>query len=96
MKHRDAKIYDSNFKFCQEENSSSSDGNDDIARDKTSKKPMYLKDYEREQLLEKGSRAGLSDEDEEVGQPLSYVKEQQQLKDRSADVARMDRSGRAK
>ena len=84
VKHRDAKIYDENFKFYQEESCNGSGGNNSVGSEKTSKKPLYLKDYERKQLLEEGSRAGLSDEDEdkEEGRPLSYVKEQQQLKDR--------------
>ena len=89
VKHRDAKIYDKDFKFLQEETSNDSDGSDHFGCDKTStKKPMYLKDYERNQLLEEGSQAGLSDEDEdkEEKKPLSYVKEQQQLRDRWANA----------
>ena len=85
VKHRDTKIYSENFKFFQEESSNASDGKDNVGRDKISKKkPMFLKDYERKQLLEEGSRAGLSDEDEDKGErrPLSYVEEQQQLKER--------------
>ena len=46
-------------------------------------KPMYLKDYERNRLLEKGVEAGLTDsEDEEKDESTTYVQEQLKLKER--------------
>ena len=47
-------------------------------------KPMYLKDYERNRLLEKGVEAGLTDseDDEEKDESITYVQEQLKLKER--------------
>ena len=57
-------------------------------------KPLYLKDYERQQLLEKGNKAFVSDSEDEEGsnkkgfienkkkEELTYNQEQEQLKKR--------------
>ena len=47
-------------------------------------KPMYLKDYERNRLLEKGVEAGLTDseDEEEKDESTTYVQEQLKLKER--------------
>nr|CAG4651816.1 EOG090X05XL [Triops cancriformis] len=74
LKKKDAKIYDPNSRFFE---------NDEIdltARfkkgSKKEEKPMYIRDYQRQILLEKSGQ--ISDEEEE--KPKTYVQEQHELK----------------
>ena len=68
---------------------------DEGVKKEKQEKPMLLKDYERKRLLEKGSKAYLSDTDDEEGvgpssrylenmnpEELTYNQEQEQLKKR--------------
>ena len=55
---------------------SSSDENKPVKRTK----PVFLKDFERQQLLEKGELAGLSDDDDDDGRVITHSEEQEQLK----------------
>lgn len=75
LKNKDPKIYDDSVKFF-----------DDTPIDPTVKKKkkeqtMFLKDYERQMLLEHGSK-GFDDEDNEDPQSrgLTYVEEQENIK----------------
>ncbi|KAK3747285.1 hypothetical protein QZH41_016854 [Actinostola sp. cb2023] len=82
LKKKDPKIYDQNVHFYENESSSEDEGE----TSKKPEKPIYLKDYERQQLLEKGSKAFVSDDesdddDEEHQKDLTYNEEQKALKD---------------
>lgn len=58
LKKKDPKIYDSNVNFFKKINP-------EVKKDKKAKEqPMYLKDYERKLILEKGGI--LSDEEDET------------------------------
>lgn len=61
MKSKDPRIYDENTKFFEE-----NDNENSGASKKRAKKdqPLYLKDYERKILLEKGGKLSDSDDDE--------------------------------
>ena len=90
LKKGDARIYDKEAKFYDDgetllqflilllfvavaESSSSGEG-----RPVKKAKPVYLKDFERQQLLEKGEMAGISDDEE--GRVVTFGEEQEQLK----------------
>eukprot|EP00794_Sanderia_malayensis_P008075 gene8075-8939_t len=87
IKQKDPKIYDKEAKFYNSQDESSHDE----SKVKTeNKKPVYLKDYERERLLKKGVKALISDsesedEDEQIPKSmmnnLTYIEEQKQLKE---------------
>ena len=81
VKQQDPSIYDANTLFYATTNTSSSEGDGDS---ESVKRPMYLKDYERKRLLEKGERAFLSDSDDEDDDKrqkmLTYSDEQEELK----------------
>ena len=62
IKAKDPSIYDSNKKFFKD---TATDSMGDKDSSKSTKKPMYLKDYERERLLKKGALAFVSDDDDE-------------------------------
>ncbi|XP_048585229.1 protein KRI1 homolog isoform X2 [Nematostella vectensis] len=83
LKKKDPKIYDKDATFYESDDSSSSN---DKEKSKKPQKPMFLKDYERKRLLEKGSKAFVSDEessdeDESENKKLTYDEEQKALKD---------------
>ncbi|XP_031566163.1 protein KRI1 homolog [Actinia tenebrosa] len=89
LKKKDPKIYDKGVTFYHQESSSEEDEGE---KEEKPKKPVFLKDYERERLLEKGSKAFISDDEsngesddasEEKGvKDLTYSEEQKALKDR--------------
>ncbi|XP_065834092.1 protein KRI1 homolog [Oscarella lobularis] len=81
LKSKDPRLFDKEFKLYESEDDESAS-----VASGDEKKPMMLKDFEREQLLQKGSLAGIeSDESDEEGyhgkDVLSYDEEQKQLKD---------------
>ncbi len=65
----------------------------------TERKPVYLKDYERQRLMERGSMAGLSDsegeeEEEEEGEGgLTHQQEQEALKVSFKEAAATEQEG---
>lgn len=77
LKNKDPRIYDENFEFFQKQNEKESNLN---KPKKKKEKPMFIKDFERQIILEKG---GQISDDEENNQPetLTYTQEQQELKD---------------
>ncbi|KAL9950487.1 hypothetical protein ACROYT_G042985 [Oculina patagonica] len=86
IKNKDPKIYNKESKFYHEDEKSTSSEEDDKEHGKP-KKPMFLKDYERKELLEKGSEAFLSDEESENEKinegraSPTFVEEQKQIKE---------------
>ncbi|KAM3850528.1 protein KRI1 homolog [Diretmus argenteus] len=88
LKKKDPKIYEKDAKFYSEEAASTSD-----AKSSTSQKtkPMYLRDYERKVILEKGGKYEDDDDDEsddeeaakrrERAASPSYIQEQKDLKE---------------
>ncbi|XP_066249322.1 protein KRI1 homolog [Euwallacea similis] len=69
LKTKDPKIYDNNISFFKHRPEI------DTKPKKDKKKPMFLKDYERKLLLEKG---GVVSEDEDL--PRTYAREQEDIK----------------
>ncbi|KAL3868697.1 hypothetical protein ACJMK2_041474 [Sinanodonta woodiana] len=67
LKRKDPKIYQKDFKFYHESENEDEESSDSDKKKKKSKKekPLYLKDYERKVLLEKGGILNDSDEEEE-------------------------------
>lgn len=88
VKQQDPSIYDPDTLFYASAGSSGSvesddDDDDDNASRKDPSEPMYLKDYERKRLLERGEKAFLSDsEDDEDDKlkTLTYSDEQEELR----------------
>jgi len=79
LKNKDPRIYDKNYDFfekTEEDNTSNA-----LTKKKKKEQPVYVKDYERKLILEKGGQ--LSDEEEENPQLKSstYVEEQETLKE---------------
>ncbi|CAH1976235.1 unnamed protein product [Acanthoscelides obtectus] len=76
LKSKDPRIYDKNATFFTDEIVGTS-----VKVTKVKDQPMFLKDYERKLILEKGGV--LSDEENEIERPKSptYVEEQNQIKD---------------
>ncbi|KAI4467848.1 zinc finger zz type [Holotrichia oblita] len=75
LKNKDPKIYDENVIFFSESVETRP------TQSKSKEQPMYIKDYERKRLLEKGGQIDSSDE--EINQStnsLTYVQEQEKLK----------------
>lgn len=78
LKNKDPKIYDDKVVFFE-------DKHEPLEKKKRSKKnePMFLKDYERKMILEKGAK--FEESDEEVEEPRSnsptYVQQQEKLKE---------------
>jgi len=94
IKQKDPKIYskDSVF-FTPAEADDNSTGNGQTMK-KSKEQPVFLKDYERKRLLEKGEKAYLSDSDDETGITLTkrgdgttYIEEQNDLKKSLMDAA---------
>lgn len=85
LKKKDPKIYQTDATFYAEE----VDGEEKPSTSKTAVKPMYLKDYERKVILERGGKyeEDDSDDDEEVAKRMeraaspSYIQEQKALKE---------------
>lgn len=86
IKNKDPKIYSKNVNFYHEDEDSSS-SEESNREDNKHTKPLYLKDFERKMLLEKGSEAFLSDEEidedkmHEGRASPTFVEEQKQLKE---------------
>lgn len=86
LKSKDPKIYQKDVRFYHDEEESDSKDDDTGKSKKTKDKPMYLKDYERKVLLEKGGV--LSDEEGSGSEgpstsyksQRSYHHEQEQLR----------------
>ncbi|CAH3168094.1 unnamed protein product [Porites lobata] len=87
IKNRDPKIYEKDSNFYHEEAVEKSSSEEDSKDQSKSTKPMYLKDFERKELLEKGSKAFLSDEESDEDETSegraspTFVEEQKLLKE---------------
>lgn len=67
LKNKDPRIYDQNIHFFEESNTA-----EKTRKNKEKKeKPVFIKDYERQLLLEKGGQ--ISDSDEETHDASQYV-----------------------
>ncbi|XP_064180040.1 protein KRI1 homolog [Anguilla rostrata] len=88
LKKKDPKIYQQDAKFYTAQESSG-DSDDQPSTSKKQEKPMFLKDYERKVILEKGGKYEDDDDesDEEVAKRMerdaspSYMQEQRELKE---------------
>ncbi|XP_073689251.1 protein KRI1 homolog [Garra rufa] len=92
LKKKDPKIYQKDAKFYSED-ASGSGSDDQPSTSKKSQKPMFLKDYERKVILERGGKYDDDDEeddsaDEEVSRKMqeraqspTYVQEQKELQE---------------
>ncbi|XP_062875177.1 protein KRI1 homolog [Trichomycterus rosablanca] len=89
LKKKDPKIYQQDAKFYTEE-ASSSGSDEKPSTSKKAEKPMFLKDYERKVILEKGGKYDDESDsaDDEVTRQMqqraaspSYVQEQKELKE---------------
>ncbi|CAH0551416.1 unnamed protein product [Brassicogethes aeneus] len=77
LKNKDPRIYDENVKFFH-------DKNETARKDKKRKEqPVFLKDYERNIILEKGGKLSDSEDENEDNRPQSptYVEEQKKIKE---------------
>uniref|UniRef100_A0A4W5LNI7 Protein KRI1 homolog n=1 Tax=Hucho hucho TaxID=62062 RepID=A0A4W5LNI7_9TELE len=86
LKKKDPKIYQTDATFYTVEDASIGDDAQPSTSKKTTEKPMYLKDYERKVILERGGKYEDDDDDEEsddeerAASP-SYIQEQRELKE---------------
>lgn len=64
LKSKDPRIYDQNVRFFD-----TSDINEQPKKKEKKEKPVFIKDYERQMLLEKGGQVSDSDEDEKDDVP---------------------------
>lgn len=89
LKKKDPKIYQTDAKFYSEESSESGD-EEKPSTSKKSEKPMFLKDYERKVILERGGKYDDEEEDsdEEISNKMqeraaspTYIQEQKDLKE---------------
>eukprot|EP01135_Chromosphaera_perkinsii_P001853 Nk52_evm2s212 gene=Nk52_evmTU2s212 len=83
IRRRDPQIYDPSTRFFDGEKEKEKE--EDKEKKKRDAKPMYLKDYERKRLLEKGALAFVSDDEDEEEvkdekKSRTYVEEQEALK----------------
>jgi len=101
IREKDPKIYKKDSIFFHTDESNDKKGEDGNVNSKSGKKkkerPLFLKDYERQRLLEKGEKAYLSDSDDETNinnkpKDLTYVEEQNQLKKSILTAAHSDDS----
>ncbi|XP_065657209.1 protein KRI1 homolog isoform X2 [Hydra vulgaris] len=84
IKAKDPKIYSNEVQFFNEKEENSEE------KKKLTKKPLFLKDFERQRLLLKKEKAYLSDSDEDINDleenQLTYNEEQKQIKDSFKNV----------
>ncbi|KAL2100917.1 hypothetical protein ACEWY4_002678 [Coilia grayii] len=90
LKKKDPKIYQTDAQFYTEEATGSSTDDEGPSTSKAAMKPMYLRDYERKVILEKGGKYEDEDdsENEEASKLMheraaspSYVQEQKDIKE---------------
>ncbi|XP_072549485.1 protein KRI1 homolog [Salminus brasiliensis] len=90
LKKKDPKIYQKDAKFYSE-GASSSGSDEKPSTSKKAEKPMFLKDYERKVILERGGKYDDDDEDDSADEEAarrmqeralspSYIQEQEELK----------------
>merc|ERR1712168_368265 len=95
IKGKDPKIYEKDAVFFAPAADNSNSNSSESAK-KTKEEPVYLKDYERKRLLEKGEKAYLSDTDDESEMPkgngVTYVEEQNNLKESLVNAAQSEDS----
>ncbi|XP_051897997.1 protein KRI1 homolog isoform X2 [Pristis pectinata] len=88
LKKKDPKIYQEDVRFYTPDDDGKENGKGKTANRKKKENPMYLKDYERKVILEKGGKYEDDDSDgeetrakiERAASP-SYIEEQKQLKE---------------
>ncbi|XP_016302839.1 protein KRI1 homolog [Sinocyclocheilus anshuiensis] len=91
LKKKHPKIYQKDAKFFTEE-ASGSGSDDQPSTSKKSEKPMFLKDYERKVILERGGKYDDDDEDDSADEVVSrkmqkraasptYIQEQKELQE---------------
>uniref|UniRef100_W8BBB5 Protein KRI1 homolog n=1 Tax=Ceratitis capitata TaxID=7213 RepID=W8BBB5_CERCA len=89
LKSKDPTIYDKNTQFFQalNDNSNESEDKTDISKNKRSK-PITLKDYERQIILDKGGKFEDDSEDDVVERPASptLIEEERRLKEEFKNV----------
>ncbi|KAM4634556.1 protein KRI1 homolog [Polymixia lowei] len=87
LKKKDPKIYQKDVTFYSEEGASTTDAQPSTS--KTAIKPMYLKDYERKVILEKGGKYEDDDDESDDEEAVrrreraaspSYIQEQREIK----------------
>lgn len=79
LKSKDPAIYDKDKNWFENGEGANKEGGDDSETKKKKEKPMFLKDYERETLLTKGSL--VIDSDEDAPSAPTYTEEQRSLKE---------------
>ncbi|KAH7698607.1 Krr1 family protein [Aphelenchoides avenae] len=81
LKSRDPKIYANDVRFFKaDREGSNKDAQDGQNRNKSREKPMFLKDYERKLVLERGGELS-DDEDQPGANGLSYHETEQKVKE---------------
>ncbi|RZC36871.1 KRI1 -like, partial [Asbolus verrucosus] len=77
LKNKDPRIYDENVKFFEND-----DKADKASKRKKKEKPLYIKDYERELILQKNGELSDSEQEEDPRtRSPTYVEEQKRIKD---------------
>ena len=83
IKNKDPKIYDSSTRFFSHDSTSKSSSGDESLDIPKKKKKIFLKDYERQILIEKGPELSTDDSEEEYRlkeQAPGYYEEQEQIR----------------